>query len=77
MIAVLIGIIVLIVVIATIVGIGFLFGVVCGIYFTVDQIMDDPYLRVAALRTIDDTDNFYLAKHMLHGIIKDRVNEKL
>ena len=78
MIAMLIGIIIgLVVVIVVCVGIGFIIGSVTGIYMTVDEIMDDPYLRAAALRALNENDVYYRGGHVLHEIVKDRVNDKL
>lgn len=78
MIAVLIiGIIGLIALIAVLVGIGILFGFVGGALFAIDEIMDDPYLRVAALRALDEHDSFYTKWCVLHGFIKEKINEKL
>ena len=78
MIAVLIiGIIGLIALIAVLVCIGFLLGFTCGTSFSTDEIMDDPYLRAAALRVIGEDDNFYTIWQESHDSIKERINEKL
>lgn len=75
MIAVLIiGLIALIVVL---VFIGFTLGFTCGILFATDEIMDDPYLRAAALRAMEENDSFYNVWKDNHDKVKDRINDKL
>ena len=76
MIAVLIGIIVIIGLLAVmIVALGI--GIFFGIFIAVEDLMDDPYLRVAALRSLGDDDAWYRSRYRLHGIVKDQVNDKL
>ena len=76
MIAVLIGIIVIIGLLAVmIVALGI--GIFFGIFIAVDDLMDDPDLRVAALRSLDDDDAWYRSRYRLHEIVKDQVNDKL
>ena len=77
MIAVLIGIIFIFALIAVII-VSACIGIFLGVYITVDDLMDDPYLRVAALRSLDNNDNaYYTTARTLHGIVKDIVNDKL
>lgn len=76
MIAVFIGIIAIIGLLAVmLVALGI--GIFFEILIAVEDLMDDPYLRVAALRSLGDNDRWYRSRYMLHGIVKDQVNDKL
>lgn len=67
----------LVVVITVCVGIGFVIGSVTGILMTVDEIMDDPYLRAATLRSLSKDDEFYIGGHLRREFIKGQVHDKL
>lgn len=78
MIAVLIGIILLIVVIAVLLFIGFFIGIVCGLICATDEILDDPYLKAAALRVIRENSGLRTVRNgFVHDTVKDRINNKL
>lgn len=77
MIAVLIGIIVIIGLIAVIlVSLGI--GLLIGFRITLDDLMSDPCLRVAALRVLGDDGSWYQSWYNRHEkIIKDQIHDKL
>lgn len=77
MIAVLIGIIVIIGLLAVIlVSLGI--GLLIGFRITLDDLMDDPCLRVAALRVLGDDGSLYKSWYNRHEIfIKDQMHDKL
>lgn len=77
MIAVLIGIIVIIGLLAVIlVSLGI--GLLIGFHITLDDLMSDPCLRVAALRILGDDGSWYQSWYNRHEIfIKDLVHDKL
>lgn len=77
MIAVLIGIIVIIGLLAVIlVSLGI--GLLIGFHITLDDLMGDPCLRVAALRILGDDGSWYQSWYNRHEIfIKDQIHDKL